>query len=143
MKRAQKLTLAVPIVLGSALASAADRIGPGKLESEAAIWVSSKTRFSGFALPPGPYLLQHRIDGSEHIMTFLRLREGNYLQSLGTYKRMPIRVRCKVEPLPAKASQTAFYYVPEGESYRATRLEIEGENVAHTFPLPGISVAAQ
>jgi hypothetical protein len=146
MKRTQKLTLAVmaaSIVVGSALASAADKGGPGKVESKAEIWLSAKTRFSGFALPAGQYQLQHRVDGTEHSMSFIQLRAGNSTQSASTHKVMPVRVRCSLEPLPAKASQTAFYSVAEGDANRAVRLEIKGESMAHIFPMPEPSVTAQ
>jgi hypothetical protein len=146
MKRTQKLTLAVmaaSLVVGSALASAADKGGPGKVESKAEIWLSAKTRFSGFALPAGQYQLQHRVDGTEHSMSFIQLRAGNSTQSASTHKVIPVRVRCSLEPLPAKASQTAFYSVAEGDANRAVRLEIKGESMAHIFPMPETSVAAQ
>lgn len=146
MKRTQKLTLAVmtaSIVVGSALASAADKGGPGKVESKAEIWLSAKTRFSGFALPAGQYQLQHRVDGSEHSMSFIQLRAGTSMQSASTHKLMPVRLRCSLEPLPAKASQTAFYSVAEGDANRAVRLEIKGESMAHIFPMPETFVAAQ
>jgi hypothetical protein len=138
MKHAKKLLLsliATLLLLGSNLASAGDKMAPGKVVSKAEIWLSSKTRFSGFALPPGRYLLQHRVDGSDHSMNFIQLRAGNSLQSASRHKFMPVRVRCTLEPLPAKASQTAFYSVPEGNASRARRLEIKGENVAHLFPM--------
>ena len=146
MKRTQKLTLtmvAASIVLASALASAADKLGPGKVESKAEIWLSAKTRFSGFALPAGQYELQHRVDGSEHSMSFIQLRAGTSVQSASTHKVMPVRVSCSLEPLPAKASQTAFYSFAEGDANRAVRLEIKGESMAHIFPMPGTPVAAQ
>ncbi len=139
MKRTQKLTFAVmaaSIAVGSALASAADKGGPGKVKGKAEIWLSSKTRFSGFSLPAGQYQLQHRVDGSKHSMSFIQLRAGTSLQSASTHKLMPVRVRCSLEPLPAKASQTAFYFVAEGDASRAMRLEIKGEKVAHIFPMP-------
>ena len=146
MKRTQKLTLAVmaaSIVVGSAPASAADMGEKGKVESKAEIWLSAKTRFSGFALPAGQYQLQHRVDGSEHSMSFIQLRAGTSMQSASTHKLMPVRLRCSLEPLPAKASQTAFYSVAEGDANRAVRLEIKGESMAHIFPMPETSVAAQ
>ena len=139
MKRTQKLALTVvaaAFLLGSGLVSAADMLGPGKVKSKAEIWLSSKTRFSGFSLPAGQYQLQHRVDGSKHSMSFIQLRAGTSMQSASTHKLMPVRVRCSLEPLPAKASQTAFYSVAEGDASRAMRLEIKGEKVAHIFPMP-------
>jgi hypothetical protein len=146
MKRICRLilaVLAVSIMFGSVLASAADKLWPGKVESKANIWLSSKTRFSGFALPAGQYQFQHRVDGSVHSMNFIQLRAGTSPQSPSTHKLVPVSVRCRLEPLQARATQTAFYSVPEGGVSRAMRLEIKGENMAHIFPAPAASVTAQ
>lgn len=138
MKYTKRLVtvIALSVLLGSALASGGDKLALGKAGSKAEIWLPVKTRFSGFALPAGQYLLQHRMDGSDHTMTFIQLRSGGSLLSPASHKLMPVRVRCSLEPLPAKASQTAFYSVAEGDASRAMRLEIKGENVAHIFPMP-------
>jgi|SRR5581483_560060 len=127
--------IAVGILAARGFASEADKLFPGKVESKAEIRLSSKTRFSGFTLPPGRYVLEHRIDGSEHTMTFIQVRAGNTLRSAPTHKVVPVRVRCSLEPLPGKVKKTAFYSVAEGDANRAVRLEIKGENVAHIFPV--------
>lgn len=126
------------IVLTGALAFASDKIAPGKVASKAEIWLPVKTRFSGFALPAGQYVLQHRVEGSDHIMTFVQLGTRNHSVSSRTHGLMPVMVRCKLEPLAAKASETAFYSVAEDGTNRAIKLEIKGENVAHIFPVPTI-----
>lgn len=139
MKYMPKLTLAliaVATLVGSAFASEADKLFPGKVEGKAEIRLSSRTRFSGFSLPPGRYVVEHRMDGSEHSMDFIQVRPGITLRSAPTYRVMPVRVRCSLEPLAGKASKTAFYSVAEGDVGRAMKLEIKGEKVAHIFPLP-------
>jgi hypothetical protein len=139
MRDPRKLALAVLAVtalVGSALASRADKLFPGRVEGKAEIWLSSKTRFSGFTLPPGRYVLEHRVDGGEHAMDFIQVRPGNNLRSAPTHRVMPVRVKCTLEPLPGKATRTAFYAVAEGDASRAVRLEIKGEKVAHVFPMP-------
>jgi hypothetical protein len=128
--------MAVSVLLGSVFAAAAEELAPGKVGSKAEIWLPVKTRFSGFALPAGQYLLEHRRDGSNHIMAFVQLRAGDSSSSPSTHKRMPVMVRCRLEPLQAKAPQTAFYSVAEGDANRAIKLEIRGETVAHVFPMP-------
>lgn len=132
--------LSVWILASNALVFAADKTAPGKVASKAEIWLPVKTRFSGFALPAGQYLLEHRLDGSDHLMAFVQLRAGDSLSSPGTHRRMPVMVRCRLEPLQDKASQTAFYSVAEGDANRAIKLEIKGESVAHVFPTPLPSV---
>jgi hypothetical protein len=42
---------------------------------------------------------------------------------------------CRLEPLSAKASQTAFHFVAEGDGCRAIKLEIKLDHVAHMFPM--------
>lgn len=128
--------IAVSVLLGGAFASAADDLVPGKVSSKAEVWLPVKTRFSGFALPAGQYQLQHRINGSDHIMAFIQLKAGGSLSALSTGKVMPVMVRCRLEQLPVKVSQTAFYSVAEGDANRAIKLEIKGESVAHVFPMP-------
>ena len=139
MKYTPKLTLAVVAVaalVGSTFASEADKLFPGKVEGKAEIRLSSRTRFSGFALPPGRYVVEHRVDGTEHTMDFIQVRAGNTLRSANTHKVVPVRVRCRLEPLPGKAARTTFYAVAEGDANRAIKLEIKGERVAHIFPMP-------
>ena len=139
MKNLDKLAfaaIAVAIFAGSAFASEADKLFPGKVEGKAEIWLSSKTRFSGFALYPGQYLLEYRVDGSDHTINFIRLMTGNSHQATGKHRVMPVKVRCSIEPLPGKVKQTAFFAVAEGDASRAVKLEIKGERMAHIFPMP-------
>ena len=139
MKNLVKLAfvaIAVATFAGSAFASEADKLFPGKVEGKADIWLSSKTRFSGFALYPGQYRLEYRVDGSEHTINFIRLMTSNSHQPLGKHRVMPVKVRCSIEPLPGKAKQTAFFAVAEGDASRAVKLEIKGERMAHIFPMP-------
>src|SRR5579883_3469148 len=66
MRYTQKMALvvlAVTAVVGSARASGADKLFPGKVKGKAEIRLSTKTRFSSFVLPPGQYVLEHRVDG--------------------------------------------------------------------------------
>lgn len=123
-------------LLNGGYAAAADKLAPGRVASQAEIWLPLKTRFSGFALPAGQYLLQHRINGSDHLMAFVQLKARDASSARGTHKVMAVMVRCRLEPLQAKASQTAFYSVAEGNANRAIKLEIKGESVAHVFPMP-------
>ena len=138
-KKRLAAVLSISILLASAMAVAADDMAPGKVASKAEIWLPVKTRFSGFALPAGQYLLEHRADGSDHLMAFVQLRAGDSLSSPLGHKRMPVMVRCQLEPLAAKASQTAFYSVAEDNANRAVKLEVKGESVAHVFPMPATS----
>ena len=128
--------IAVSVLVGSALASANEIAPPGKVVSKAEVWLPVKTRFSGFALPAGQYQLQHRINGLDHIMAFIQLKAGASLSAPSTHKVMPVMVRCKLEQLSAKAAQTAFYAVAEGDANRAIKLEIKGEKMSHVFPMP-------
>lgn len=139
MKNLAKLAfvaIAVATFAGSALASEADKLFSGKVAGKAEIWLASKTRFSGFALYPGQYRLEYRVDGSDHTINFVRLRTNNSREATGRHRVMPVRVRCGIEPLPGRATQTTFFAIAEGDASRALKLEIKGERVAHIFPMP-------
>lgn len=138
MKSLTKMFVAIAVIIfaGNVFASEADKLFPGKVMGKAEINLASKTRFSGFALYPGQYLLEYRMDGSEHTIDFIRLRTGNTQQATSKPRVMPVSVRCKLEPLPEKATQTVFFAIAEGDASRAMRLEIKGEKVAHIFPMP-------
>lgn len=138
MKHAKVLfrLLAIPAFVGAAFAAPGDNIAPGKVVSKAEIWLPVKTRISGFSLPAGQYLMQHRLDGPDHMMSFIQLRAGTSRLGAERRKFIPAMVKCGLEPLQIRASQTAFYSVAEGEANRAIKLEIRGEAVAHVFPIP-------
>lgn len=142
MKHSQSLIVGLifaPVLVTVALAAPGDKIAPGKVISKAEMWLPIKTRFGGFSLPAGQYLLQYRVAGADHIMSFIQLRPGTSQAAPMKHRFMPAMVACSLEPLQTRARRTAFYSVAEGDANRAIKLVIKGENVAHVFPMPATS----
>ncbi len=95
---------------------------------------SNETKVGDLALKPGRYQLQHRVDGSDHFVHFTEVtKEPYYKTGGGIPKAHPGEVKCKLEPLGKKVSQTKVYSTKENGGYRVTRVEVAGENVAHLF----------
>ena len=82
-------------------------------------------------LKPGRYVVQHRVDGSDHFVHFTELTSNPYTP--GAVKAHPGEIKCRLEPLEKKVSRTTVYTVREGETARVQRVLIGGENVAHSF----------
>ena len=85
---------------------------------------SQPTKVGEVLLPPGSYRFVHRTGGEDHLVQFSPTTHAGH-----DFKE----VKCQLEPLPKKASQTAITTTDEGGSRRITRIEVAGENVAHVF----------
>lgn len=123
------------ILLSVTVASAADEqvIKVGK---KGEVMLSQDTQVGDLTLKAGHYQMQHRVDGSDHMVHFTELkgvhRNPSY-ESGATGTAHPGEVKCRLEPMSAKAKQTAVTMSTEGGARRITRIEIAGENVAHVF----------
>jgi len=89
-------------------------------------------------LQPGKYRLQHRVEGEEHFVRFEALTTTTpSAQKLATGMAVPAatagEVKCRVEPLAAKAKDTTLHLLNEEAGQRLTKVLIRGENVAHVF----------
>lgn len=86
-------------------------------------------------LKPGRYVLQHRVDGSDHFVHFTEVAKAVPASGTGggATKAHPGEVKCGLEPLEKKVKQTTVYMAEEGEARRVTKVLIRGENVAHVF----------
>ncbi|MEW5976325.1 MAG: hypothetical protein AB1898_11035 [Acidobacteriota bacterium] len=104
-----------------------------KLGKTGAIEFTDETRVGSLTLKPGKYQFQHRVEGSDHFVHFTQVTKP--LPSSGSGggvpKAHPGEVKCKVEPLNKKISQTTVYSKKEDGFRRVTRLEVRGENAAH------------
>jgi hypothetical protein len=127
--------VAATVVLITTVAAAADQkvIKVGK---KGEVMLSQETQVGDLTLKPGHYQMQHRVDGEDHMIHFTELkgihRNPSY-ESAPTGTVHPGEVKCRLEPMNAKASQTAVTMSTEGGTRRITRIEIAGENVAHVF----------
>ena len=123
------------LLLSVTVASAADQqvIKVGK---KGEIMFSAETQVGDLTLKPGHYQMQHRVAGSDHMIHFTELKgmHNQYNTISGpTGEAHPGEVKCRLEPMSAKAKETAVSVNAEGGVRRITRIEIEGENVAHVF----------
>jgi hypothetical protein len=117
------------LLLSVTVASAADQqvIKVGK---KGEIMFSAETQVGDLTLKPGHYQMQHRVAGSDHMIHFTELKG---MHNGPTGEAHPGEVKCRLEPMSARAKETAVSVNAEGGVRRITRIEIEGENVAHVF----------
>lgn len=100
---------------------------------------ANEVRVGEVTLKPGKYRLRHRVQGADHFVHFERLLITTpSAQKLATGLAVPAgaagEVRCRLEPLGAKAQQTLLYLLKKAEGgQRLTKVLISGENVAHVF----------
>ena len=92
-----------------------------------------ETKVGDLTLKPGRYKFQHRVDSGNHFVHFTEWqKESTGVIQLSTGpKAHPGEVQCRVETLSKKVSATTLYLTDEGTGQRITKVEVEGENVAH------------
>ena len=96
------------------------------------ITLRSETEVGDLVLKPGTYRVQHRVEGSDHVIHFEALTKGNpYYSTVAGVKGHPGEIKCRLEPLSGKVRHTAVYTRKDGDIYRVTKVEIGGESVAH------------
>jgi hypothetical protein len=106
-----------------------------KVGKKGEVMLSEETLVGDLNLKAGHYQMQHRVEGSQHMIHFTELKGMHNPSRPGgpTGEAHPGEVKCRLEPMNAKASQTAVTMTTEGGLRRITRIEIAGENVAHVF----------
>ena len=93
------------------------------------------TQIGDVTLKPGHYRFQHRVQGDDHLVSFTQLlmSQGNHVTGTTLGAKDSGEIKCRVEPMDKKASETRVTMSTEGGVHRITRIEIAGENVAHVF----------
>lgn len=123
------------LLLASSFVFAAATLQTIKVGKTGDIVFSEKTMVGDVTLAPGHYYLKHELVGSDHFVNFVQQKHVN--QHDLTSKMMgaahPGMTKCAIEPLSKKAQQTAVTIDTVDGVRRITRIEIAGENVAHTF----------
>jgi hypothetical protein len=106
-----------------------------KVGKKGEIMFDQETKVGDVTLKPGHYQLQHRVEGSDHLVHFTEFKgmHGYTKWSGPSGIAHPGEVKCRLEPLPAKASQTQVTLNTANGERRITRIEIAGENVVHVF----------
>ena len=106
-----------------------------KVGKKGEVMLSQETQVGDMTLKAGHYQMQHRVEGSDHMIHFTEIRGMHNPSAPGgpTSETHSGEVKCRLEPMDKKASQTAVTVSTEGGVRRITRIEIQGENVAHVF----------
>jgi len=123
------------MLLLSITAAIADDQQVIKVGKKGEVRLSEDTQVGDLTLKAGDYQMQHRVEGSNHMVHFTELKgmHNPSAPSGPTSVAHPGEVKCRLEPMSAKAKQTSVTMSTEGGVHRITRIEIAGENVAHVF----------
>jgi hypothetical protein len=117
------LILGMLLLAGSVLLFAGNEatMGVGKINS---VTFSQPMKIGTSVLPQGTYQVKHVMEGENHIMVFT-----------GKTKGVPeVRVRCKMENLPARASQGSILYERDASGVAVlNRLVFRGDTYSHNF----------
>jgi hypothetical protein len=127
------VAVALGLLFSAASALAAGHDHEMKIGKKAEKTFSQDTMVGNVTLKAGDYIVQHKVVGEDHFVSFTKVSEGIFGHSGGSREGLPILIKCRIEPLNEKASQTAFYFHPSGGTTSLTRIEVGGENVAHLF----------
>jgi hypothetical protein len=97
------------------------------------IHLSQDTQVGDLTLKAGEYWVQHRLEGSDHFIHFTELSKSAPYSRSEYPKSHPGEIKCRLEQLDAKATQTEVHVAKEDGSWRVTKVVIRGENVSHLF----------
>ena len=128
------LVAAATLLSYSGAAIAAEHEHQLKVGKTGEVTFDKETKVGDMTLKPGRYRFQHRVEGDDHFVHFTEWTKP--IPSAGgdgSPKAHPGEVKCRIEPLSKKVSQTTIYTVAEGAFQRLTKVEVGGENVAHVF----------
>jgi len=96
-----------------------------KVGEKEEITLRVETIMGGVRLAPGPYRIQHRVEGADHFVRFTRLEKPG--------GEDPPEIKCELEPLGEKAAKTTIFSRKEDDGVHVTRILIRGETAAHVF----------
>lgn len=138
MKNA-RLLLSIPIAAAALLfytgstAVAQQHDHEMKVGKTGEVTFDKETKVGELTLKPGRYKFQHRVEGSNHFVHFTEWTRPDTgpIRLQTTEKAHPGEVQCRVESLTKKVSATTLYLTTEGNVQRITKVEVEGENIAH------------
>lgn len=123
------------LLLASSAAAQHEHLQVLKVGKKGEMRFDKETRIGDVVLKPGLYTFQHRVDGEDHFVHFTQVTKPDHTTQLGggVPKAHPGEVKCRLEPLQAKAPHTEVHTAPEGGVVRITKIIVGGENVAHIF----------
>jgi hypothetical protein len=115
------MAVVVCILVVVPLAMAAEDLG---IRETARVDFSTPIRVSGTLLPAGEYVVQHTMEGQEHVMVF---------QSVN-HKVQDVKAKCQLVQLGNKADQTRTVYQLNAANERVLQeLVFAGDTAKHVF----------
>ena len=125
--------VAATVVLSITIATAADQ-QVIKIGKKGEVIFNQPTQVGDITLSPGHYVLQHRVSGDDHFVKFVSAKAGATMtMTMPMGETTTKEIKCAVEPLNQKVTQTTVHIDTSSGSRKVTRIEIAGENVAHVF----------
>lgn len=110
-----------------------DKLTP--IGKQGAISFDSDVRIGGALLKKGEYIIQHQVEGDDHVFVFKR---GIRRYTEVTPGKEVARVKCKVEPLGEKAPHSGLRYGTNAAGEKTVEeIHIKGEAVKHVFSTEG------
>ena len=104
-----------------------------KTGKKGTINLSQDAQVGDLTLKAGKYWVQHRLERSDHFIHFTELSKSAPYSRSEYPKSHPGEIKCRLEQLDAKATQTEVHVTKEDGSWRVTKVVIRGENVSHLF----------
>ena len=101
-----------------------DSIPPQIFRADKSNQVSFKKEmaFGKEILPKGRYLVEHRVDGSAHLISFKSASKGTEIQ-----------LEARTIPGSQKVSRTEILALPDKDRFEIVRILVPGESVEHLF----------
>lgn len=86
-------------------------------------------------LRPGTYRIQHVAEGGKHFVRFTRVgwRRDLSAKSPRRVAAVEAEVICEMHMLPEPVGTTRFFITNEGGRSLLTKVEVQGEHMAHLF----------
>lgn len=99
------------------------------------VTLKADTDFGKTILKPGNYIVYYDATDGAHVLTFWRMGDPMLALQYSDEALVgkPVSVPCKLERLGARAKHTEVITASSGAISRIEKVEIKGENVAHTF----------
>jgi len=115
------------------LAQAGDKSGILKAGKEGKFTLDQQAQVGGITLQQGtPYVIQHTVVDGVHYVRFEEAFTGNDERTHLSPTDMGV-IKCRVEPLSEKATETRIFTEKQSDGLHITRVEVAGENVVHIF----------
>jgi hypothetical protein len=98
------------------------------------IVLKEPTKIADTTLPPGTYVVQHRVISDRHYVRFQKLEESPGLNLEPTFEPTDAGVfACKLESAPSKHKTTTVFIDHDPQGARILKVEIKGEDAFHIF----------